>query len=451
MIRISLCNLCVLCVSVVVLAATSQSLPPPRPTLIAVHWPDLSQLETDVREQIKSQQDTLVAIAKDPGSDDTKLSAAYGSLGEIYQAYSLNAPARECYTNASALAPKDFRWIYLLAKLDQIEGLVEDAIHRYHIVTILLQPEFVPALVNLGNIYLEFNRLEDARTRFATAIQKAPNSAAAHYGLGQVALSQRNYAEAVEHFKKALALAPEANRIHYALAMAYRGLNNPEMAKLHLAQQGPVGVRVADPLMDRLVQLVEGARVHLVRGKLALESKRYEEAAAEFRKAIEATPDSVPAHVNLGAALTQLGDQKGAAEEFRKALLIDPNNTNAHFNLAVLLANDKQHQQAIVHLQAVSNINPNDFGARFFLAQQLMRANRAEDALKLAESLYSTTHALQHGALVGAALAELGRCAEAAEWQRKLIARAVEERNQELQIKLTADLRRYENIQLCRP
>ena len=439
MIRISLCNLCV---SVVILSATLQSLPPPRPTLIAVHWPDLSQLEIDVRDQMKSQQDILVAIARDAGADDTKLSAAYGNLGEIYHAYSLTAPARECYTNASALAPKDFRWIYLLAKLDQIEGRAEDAIRRYHIVTVLLQPEFVPALVNLGNIYLEFNRLEEARTSFAAAIQKAPNSAAAYYGLGQVALARRNYAEAAGHFEKALALAPEANRIHYALAMTYRGLNDPEKAKLHLAQQGPVGVRVADSLMDRLVQLVEGARVHLVRGKLALESKRYEEAAAEFRKAIEASPDSVPAHVNLGAALTQLGDQKGAAEEFRKALAIDPNNTNAHFNLAVLLANEKQHQQAIVHLQAVANINPNDFGARFFLAQQLLRANRAEEALKVAQSLYSTTHALQHGALVGIALAELGRCAEAVEWQQKLIARAVEERNEELQVKLKADLQR---------
>jgi tetratricopeptide (TPR) repeat protein len=365
-------------------------------------------------------------------------------MGEIYHAYSLTAPARECYLNANTLDPKDFRWIYLLAKLDHLEGRVDDAIRRYRIVT-SLRPELVAALVNLGNIYLELDRLEDARSNYATALQKEPNSPAAHYGLGQVALSRRNYSEAVEHFEKALALAPEANRIHYALAMAYRGLQNAEKAKLHLAKQGSVGVRVADPLMDRLVQLVEGARVHLIRGKLALEAKRYEEAAGEFRKAIEARPDSVPAHINLGAALTQLGDLKGAAEEFSKAVAIDPNNANAHYNLAVLLANEKQYQQAIVHLQAVSTINPNDHSAQFFLAQQLLSAKRPDEALKVAQSLYSTTHSLQHGALVGAALAELGRCGEAAEWQRKLIARAVDEHNDELQVKLNKDLQRYES------
>jgi len=432
-----LCLLCLLCMFVICSAQTP----------LTVHWPDLSQLEPDVRDQIKSQQDILISTVKDTQSTKAKLSAAYGAMGEIYHAYSLTAPARECYLNANTLDPKDFRWIYLLAKLDQLDGRVDDAIRRYRIFT-SLRPELVAAFVNLGNIYLELDRLEDARSNYTTALQKDPNSPAARYGLGQVALSQRNYAEAVEHFEKALALAPDANRIHYALAMAYRGLRNEEKTKLHLAQQGPVGVRVADPLMDRLVQLVEGARVHLIRGKLALEAKRYEEAANEFRKAIEARPYSVPAHVNLGAALTQLGDLKGAAEEFSKAVAIDPNNANAHYNLAVLLANEKQHQQAIVHLQAVSTINPNDLGARFFLAQQLLYAKRPDEALKLAQSLYSTTRALQHGALVGSALAELGRCGEAAEWQRKLIARAVEERNNELEAKLKTELQRYES---CRP
>ena len=429
--KVALCFFCLLGVSAI---CTAQ----------AITWPDLSQLEPDVRDQIKSQQDILISTIKDTQSTTTKLSAAYGALGEIYHAYSLTAPARECYLNANTLAPKDFRWIYLLAKLDQLEGRVEDAIRRYRTVT-SLQPELVAAFVNLGNIYLELDRLDDARSNYATALQKDANNPAAHYGLGQVALSQRKYAEAVDHFEKALTLAPDANRIHYALAMAYRGLRNAEKAKLHLAQQGPVGVRVADPLVDRLVQLVEGARVHLIRGKLALEAKRYEEAAAEFRKAIEARPDSVPAHVNLGAALTQLRDLNGAAKEFGKAVAIDPNNANAHYNLAVLLANEKQHQQAIVHLQAVSRINPTDAGAQFFLAQQLLHAKRPDEALKLAQSLYSTTRSLQHGALVASALAELGRCAEAADWQRKLIARAIEEHNEELQVKLKADLQRYES------
>jgi thioredoxin-like negative regulator of GroEL len=90
-------------------------------------------------------------------------------------------------------------------------------------------------------------------------------------------------------------------------------------------------------------------------------------------------------------------------------------------------------------------INPNDLRAQFFLAQQLLHAKRPDEALKLAQSLYSTTRSLQHGALVASALAELGRCAEAADWQRKLIARAIEEHNDDPQVKLKTDLQRYES------
>ena len=391
-------------------------LAPPKPTLVAVHWPDLSQLESDVRNQITSQQNSLSAAVKDPGASDVGLSAAYGATGEIYHAYSLTAPARECYVNANRLAPQDFRWIYLLAKLDQLEGRVDDAIRGFRAVA-SLEPRLVAAQVNLGNIYLELNRLDDAEQSFLAALHIEKQNPAAHYGLGQVALSRRRYAGAVMHFEKALALAPAANRIHYALAMAYRGLQNPEKAKLHLAQQGPVGVRVADPLMDKLAELVQSAHVYLIRGKQALEAERYEEAAAEFRKAIAANPQSVPAHVNLGATLTQLGDLKGAAEEFEKTLVIDPNNTNAHYNLAYLLANENNHERAIVHLQAVLTINPNDHGARSLLVQELYKA---------------------------------GRCQEAAESLQKLIEAAVQQRNIEMETRLKADLQRYKNIP-CRP
>lgn len=390
---------------------------PPKPSLVPVHFPDLKELESEVREQIKSQQNALSEAVKNVAASDADLSESYGVTGKTYHAYSLNVPARECYVNANRLAPKDFRWIYLLAKLDQQTGDAAEAIRRFQTAA-SLQPQFVAVPLNLGNIYLEFNRLEEAKASFAKALEIQKGSAAAYYGLGQVALSQRAYAEAVEYFQKALTLAPGANRIHYSLAMAYRGLGDAESAKLHLAQQGTVGVRVADPLVDGLQELVQGARVHLIRGKLAFEAKRYAEAATEFRRAVASNPASVPAHVNLGAALTQTGDLKEAIEEFEATLRIDPQNPTAHYNLAVLLARENKTEQAIVHLEAVSHINPGDFAAGLLLVQELLK---------------------------------LDRCAEAAEWQRKIIEAAIKQGRDDLLAKFRADLERYENVRPCRP
>ena len=342
--------------------------------------PDLSNLEASVRDQITTAQTALALLAKDPATTKPALSEAYGKLGQIYHAYSLIAAARDCYLNASSLAPQDFRWIYLLAKLDQQEGRYDDAIRRYQSAR-TIRPDYVATLVNLGNIFLELNRLEEARESFSAALQVDANSPAAHYGLGQVAVSKRSYAEAVDHFEKTLAQVPGANRVHYSLAMAYRGLGNVEQVKAHLAQQGTVGVRVADPVFDSLQDLIAGERVYLARGKIAFEARRYADAATEFRKAIASQPASLTARINLGAALTQLGEVNGAIEQFEAALQIDPRSVNANYNLAVLLAGQKNHEAAIAHLRSALTVAENDLNARLLLAQELKHAGHIDEAL----------------------------------------------------------------------
>ena len=360
--------------------ADSGVLQPPRKELVAVHWPDLANLEANVREQLAALQASVSATVKDPASSDTALSEAYGKLGQSYHAYSLLSSARECYLNASRVAPNDFRWIYLLAKLDQQDGRFDDAIRGYQIAG-TLQPKYVAVPVNLGNIFLQLDRLDEAEESFKAALAIDENNPAAHYGLGQVAMSRRNYAEAVNHFERTVAHAPGATRVHYSLAMAYRGLGDSEKAKAHLAQQGPVGIRVSDPLFDGLQDLVEGERLFLSRGKLAFEAQRYSEAAVEFRKAVAAAPESVTARINLGAALTQLGDLSGAVEQFEAAIRIDPGKANAHYNLAVLLGRQNKHDEAIRQLRSVLSIDPADLSARFLLAQEFLKTGQPDESL----------------------------------------------------------------------
>ncbi len=357
-----------------------------RKDLVAVRWPDLTNLEKSVREQVTELQNSLASASKNPATTETALAEAYGKLGQLYHAYSLIEPAHDCYLNASILAPKDFRWTYLLAKLDQQKGSFDDAIRGFRIAR-SLRPDYVAVPVNLGNIFLELNRLDEAKASFSAALELDTNNAAAHYGLGQVALSARSYAEAIRHFEATLAQVPNANRVHYSLAMAYRGLGEMEKVKAHLAQQGSVGVRVADPLVDALQNLIEGERLPLARGKVAFEAKRYAEAAEEFRKAVAAKPDSVIARINLGVALSQLGDVQGAAEQFEEAIRIEPGRVNAHYNLAILLAGQNKHDQAIAHLQSALAVDPNDTSVGLLLRSELVKVGRCREASDLATKL----------------------------------------------------------------
>src|SRR6185295_4384972 len=347
-------------------------LPASRSGLLPIHQPALEELGPNVREHLISFQDSLARQAKDSSTTDLKLSEAYGMMGQVYQAYSLASPARECYLNAHQLTPKDFRWTYLLGNISQQEGKVEEALTYYKLVR-NLRPGYLATPVNLGNLYMQQNRLEEARSSFKEALAVNPNCTAARYGLGQIALSSRNYTEAVEYLEQALAEAPEATRIHYVLALAYRGLGNIQKAQAHLQQQGPVGIRVADPLVDGLQVLIRGERLHLVRGRMAFDAQRFSEAADEFRKAVSANPASVPARVNLGSALAQNGDVQGAIKEYQEAIRLDSANAAAQYNLALLLAKQNLHDRAILHLRSVLGMNPEDSDARFLLAQELLK------------------------------------------------------------------------------
>ncbi len=366
--------------------STEQALKAPRKDLLPIVWPYLGDLEESVREQVTTAQDALAAVAKNPAASNAELTEAYGRMGQVYQAYSLALQARICYSNAGVLAPKDFRWIYLVASLDHASGRMEDAIRRYREVS-ALRPDYIAAPVNLGNLLLGLNRLDEAQESFTVALDIDRNNPAAHYGLGQIALATRNYAEAIRQFQATLAQVPDANRVHYSLAMAYRGLGDLEKAKAHLAQQGSVGVRVSDPLVDGLQELIEGERVPLARGKVAFEARRYAEAAFEFRKAIAFSPRNVTARINLGATLSQLGDVQGAAEQFEEAIRIEPRRVNAHYNLAILLAGQNKHEQAIEHLQSALAIDPSDSSVRVLLVKLLYRAGRCREASELLPAL----------------------------------------------------------------
>ncbi|MFN0111174.1 MAG: tetratricopeptide repeat protein [Blastocatellia bacterium] len=497
-------------------------LSPTKTGLLEIRFPDLTGVESGVREHLLALQTSLAKLAKTP-TPDAQLSEAYGELAQTYQAYSLTPPAEACYQNAHRLSPKDFRWVYLLGSLYQQTNRADEAIKFFKLAQ-QLRPDYLAAWVNAGTLLLQQNRADEAVAAFNQALKLNDQSVAAHFGLGQSALAGRNYSAAVERFERALALAPEANRINYSLAMAYRGLGNLDKAQSFLERQGSVGIRVTDPLVDGLQDLIRGERLFLARGRRAFDAKRFVEAAEAFKQAVAANPESVPALINLGSTLAELGKAKEAIEQFQAALKLAPSNVSAHYNLGVLMAGQKQHEQAIAHFQTVLKQNPSDTEARFKLANQFFQLRRFTEAAtelaqvveadpnnemallelaklqqrnqqfkaaletlerghklfpnkgqtasllaywlattpqldlrngarasELAKQIYQTTGSANHGTIVALALAESGRCAEAAEWQRRMIAVAETERNADLLAKLKAELPRYENVKICRP
>ncbi len=364
-------------------------LPSPMKGLVAIHYPDLKDLEKEVREQIESFQIFLLKATKTSPTTKDDLGNSYGTMGEIYQAYSMYDPAVECYLNAATLMPNDFKWQYLLGKVSEEQNKTSKAIDYYK-MSQKLRPDYLPIYINLGNAYLELNLLSDAKQNFEKALELNKDNPAALYGLGQINFSEGKFEDAKNHFEKVLQIVPDANRVHYSLAIAYRELKNVEKAKFHLSKQGTVGIRVADPLFDGLNELKQGVRLRLLRGKQALEAKRYNEAEIEFQKALAIKPNSVPALVNYGVTLVELKNFPEAISNFEKAVKLSPDNANARYNLAVLLSAQNKHFQAISHLKSILEKSPKDVSARFLLAKELRNANLLAESLSEFVNVYNS-------------------------------------------------------------
>ncbi|HXV59364.1 MAG TPA: tetratricopeptide repeat protein [Vicinamibacteria bacterium] len=377
--------------------------------------PRLAELEDAVREQIGPVHDLLDELASEqPDSLSAReLADAFGSGGQIYFTYDLPEPAEASFENARLLAPTDYRWPYYLGALHQKAGRLEEAVAFYREV-LLLRSHDVPALVHLAEALQQLNRLDEAEALYRKGLAADGSCIAARAGLGQIAFLRRDYSLAVDLFQESLAAVPDASRLHYPLAMAYRQLGEEEKARQHLERSGPVGVGVRDPLMDELLELRRGERVHTLRGKVAFRFGRYEDAASEFAKAVEASPESFRARVNLGSALAAVGNVDAALREYEAALGLEPLSANAHYNLGYLLARRGDSEAATRHLRAAIEADPEDHEAHVELADVLHRAGLFADA----ERHYSKAAALAPDdgrALLGRsrALAADGRYREA--------------------------------------
>jgi tetratricopeptide (TPR) repeat protein len=439
-----------------------------------------------VRLQIQEAEHAVDAAIAGKASD-TALAEAHGLAGRIYHAYELFEPAEQAYRRAARLAPRDGRWPHLLGYLYQQTGRFEAAVEMFAEAR-RLQPANHPAAVRLGQSYLGVNRLREAQAIFESVRDTFP--ALARQGLGEVALRQGRHDAAVTYFLEALDRVPEATSLHYQVAMAYRGLGRLEPARLHLARKGQGGIRVGDPLVDGLQDLVRGERGLVMQGRRAYEAGQFTEAAAAFTKAVAAAPASATARFNLGLAILQLGDPGTAIAHLQAAFALDPDDA-AHgrelarllvrsgrtdpaievltslttldaededslVSLAILLADARRYRDAIARLDGAARRVPGRMATATTLARLLAsvpdRSLRdGQRALDLAMTVYQQDAAPAHAETVAMAFAELARCDDAVNWIRRAIADAGRRGDTVETQRLTGELPRYQGTTCRRP
>ena len=347
--------------------------------LVEVPQPDLASVEASVQEQIRTAQKALADTLASSVSTSAERGDAYGTLGQVYQAYGFDDAARASYENAAKLEPQSFRWHYYAGYLEQRIGDSDSALRSYQQAQ-AIRPKDCNVLLHLGNLELSSNHTDLAKSWFLKSLAQPGPSAAALMGLGKTALAERQYPAALKYLKQALAQEPQASSLHYQLAMAYRGLGDADQMQKELKARGDTDPTIKDTLLDEIDLLKQGKAGLLERAAKAMHEGRFADACVAYREMIRRNPNDAIAYRYLGVALAKSGNPKEALQDYDHALQLDPNSAANHYSMGILLIQTEKEEAAIEHFQEASRIDPGLVPAHFQLANLLMRRGKDEDA-----------------------------------------------------------------------
>jgi tetratricopeptide (TPR) repeat protein len=123
-------------------------------------------------------------------------------------------------------------WFDRACALDEDPATAAEAQLAYE-RALQLDPDYVPALINLGNLHYARERPDQARGFFARAIDLDPGNAKARFNLGNVLHDRGEYQAALTLFRDAAALAPDFADAHFNLALTCEQLAQAEAAQRH--------------------------------------------------------------------------------------------------------------------------------------------------------------------------------------------------------------------------
>jgi len=342
-----------------------------------------------------------------------------------------------------------------------------------------------PALAQhgLGEVALRERRFSDALGHFRAALERVPQATSIHYqlamalrGLGRLdaaraqlarrgpggisigdpivdqlqalVLGERGlviqgrrafeaglFQDAVDAFTKALGAAPESVAARANLGLALSRLGHSEAA----AEQ-----------FERVLRLdADNVIAHAALGQMLAGRGRDSDAAVHLRAARAQAPDDATVNRELVGVLLRLGRQDEAIELLAATRTAAPDDEDALVSLSILLASRERYREAVALLDEADRRLPGRPTATTTLARLLASSpdrslRDGRRALELAMAVYAAEPVAVHAETVAMALAELGRCDEAAGWMRRAVTAAGQEQDAAESARLRGQLKKYE-------
>src|SRR6185437_5975391 len=372
------------------------------PTLIeadvnlGLAYQGLLQYDLAVRHLTKGlrERPNLLGPTVIVGMDYLKLDSPEKAIPYLQRALKLdpsNRDAREALAS-SYLAQDDFR----------------NAAEQFRQIAVL-NPDKSEAWFKLGHEYLNLV----ARLAYRGA-HLYRDSAWGHRFLGDLLFERGRWADAVTEYQRALNVAPKQPGLHASLGQAYLQDHKPEEAQAEFRLDREVDLQSTpdiDSLKDRK-HLTDSERLLL--GKMYFTLQQYERAAdalaqvqgvnseneeasywlartyqalgaAAYAQLQESFPNSWRAHQLRAEGNALRGNVEEAAKEFRNALQLRPNQPELHEALGELYLDHNSYDDAQPELEKALALDPSRTHALYLLGKLYVRKHENEKALPYLE------------------------------------------------------------------
>lgn len=257
-------------------------------------------------------------------------------------------------------------------------------------------PQDFRSWYDLGYVYAQTNRVEQAIAAFKKSIALDHSIAQTQSALGTLLLSLDRHAEAVPYLRRATELQPT-----FAAWMALGNAQEKASPAEAIAAYGkaatldagsPAPHLRAGIVHERLQHWADAEREYLAAQKIRPSSEalaglvnvyratdRSDDAENALRRYLEVAPTDGPGHLLLGRLLAARGQKEEAAREFAAAAQAssDPATLKA---LASELAAEKQHAPALSLYRRLLELTPDDADAHYRIGAVLSSSGNFAEA-----------------------------------------------------------------------
>jgi len=228
---------------------------------------------------------------------------------------------------------------------------------RVLLKAIELDPDDITAMINLGSVYLGYEKIDVALKWTKKAIDIDPNSIDALLQYAFLLSENSQIDECIEVFQKALLVSPNNSTIYERMSDAYMAKNDMDKAKEYLDKAYEI-----DPNNVQIINRV---------GQFAMaQEDDLHKAMRLFNKGIEINPKDSISYNNMGIAYTETGDLEKAKSYFLKAISLAPETADPRLNYAQVLNQEGNAVEAIATLQGFKATQKRDRE----LIQQILEA-----------------------------------------------------------------------------